>query len=186
MSVRTLVGIRSNVVTVVFSDVRRTSGWTAPQANLADRIQPRLLVLGPAIPIGVSSDQPSTAFIPRGLHEAAVALDFASVTERVVQFTALPIRRLLVHRGADYVQSAMPAWYPGFRDADAKSQGALVKTLRALADADMKIQGAARALHVHPNTIYARIQRISDLTGLEAQRYHHLTDLLLAADCGRG
>lgn len=184
--VRALVGIRSNVVTAVFSDVRRSSGWTAPQANLADRIQPRLTTLGPAVLIGLSSDQPSTAFIPRGLHEAAVALDFASVTERVVQFTALPIRRLLIHRGADYVQSAMPVWYPGFRDADAKSQGALVKTLRALADADMNIQGAARTLRVHPNTVYARIQRISDLTGLEAQRYHHLTDLLLAADCGRG
>ncbi len=186
MPVRALVGIRSNVVTAVFSDVRRVSGWTAPQANLADRIQPRLLTLGPAVLIGMSSDQPSTAFIPRGLHEAAVALDFASVTERVVQFTALPIRRLLIHRGADYVQSAMPVWYPQFRDADVKSQGALVKTLRALADADMNIQGAARMLHLHPNTVYARIQRISDLTGLEAQRYHHLTDLLLAADCGRG
>ncbi len=129
--VRALVGIRSNVVTAVFSDVRRVSGWTAPQANLANRIQPRLLVLGPAVLIGMSSDQPSTSFIPRGLHEATVALDFANVTERVVQFSALPIRRLLIHRGADYVQSAMPVWFPRFRDADGKSQGALVKTLRA-------------------------------------------------------
>jgi sugar diacid utilization regulator len=107
------------------------------------------------------------------------------VTERVVQFAELQIRRLLIHRGADYVQSAMPVWFPRFRDADAKAQGALVKTLQALADADMNVQRAARELHVHPNTIYARIERISDLTGLEAQRYHHLTDLLLAADCGR-
>lgn len=183
--VRAMVGIRNNVVTAVFSDVRRVSGWTAPQANLADRIRPRLLALGPAVLIGMSSDQPSTAFIPRGLHEATVALDFANVTERVVQFSALPIRRLLIHRGADYVQSAMPVWFPPFRDADAKAQGALTKTLQALADADMNVQRAARELHVHPNTIYARIERISDLTGLEAQRYHHLTDLLLAADCGR-
>ncbi|MFM9886366.1 MAG: PucR family transcriptional regulator [Burkholderiales bacterium] len=183
--VRALVGIRSNVVTAVFSNVRRVSGWTAPQANLADRIRPRLLELGPAVLIGMSSDQPSTAFIPRGLHEATVALDFANVTERVVQFSELPIRRLLIHRGADYVQSAMPVWFPRFREADAKAQGALVSTLRALADADMNVQRAARELHVHPNTLYARIQRINDLTGLEAQRYHHLTDLLLAADCSR-
>ncbi len=183
--VRVLIGIRSNVVTAVFSDVRRVSGWTAPQANLADRVRPCLLVLGPAVLIGMSNDQPSTAFIPRGFHEAMVALDFATVTERVVQFSALPIRRLLIHRGADYVQSAMPVWFPCFREADEKSQGALVKTLRALADADMNIQGAARELHLHPNTLYARIQRIGDLTGLDAQRYHHLTDLLLAADCSR-
>ncbi|MSQ58876.1 MAG: PucR family transcriptional regulator [Betaproteobacteria bacterium] len=183
--VRALAGIRGNVVTAVFSGARRASGWTAPQANLASRIQPRLLELGPAVLIGMSSDQPSTSFIPRGLHEATVALDFANVTERVVQFSALPVRRLLIHRGADYVQSAMPVWFPGFRDASTKSQGSLVKTLRALADADMNMQRAARELHVHPNTIYARLQRISDLTGLDAQRYHQLTDLLLAADCGR-
>lgn len=185
MSVRALVGVRGNIVIAVFSDLRRTSGWTAPQANLADRIRPQLLTLGPAVLIGLSSDQPSTSFIPRGLHEATVALDFANVTERVVPFSELPIRRLLIHRGADYVHSAMPAWFAALRDADAKVNGTLVKTLRGLADADMNVQRAARELRVHANTIYARIERINDLTGLNAQHYHDLTHLLLAADCGQ-
>jgi len=182
--IRTLVGIRNNVITAVFSDARRVSGWTAPRANLADRIEPLLLALGPAVLIGISNDQPSTAFIPRGVLEATVALDVSSVTERVVQFSKLPIRRLLVHRGADYVQSSLPIWFLRFRDADAKANGALVKTLRALADADINVQQAARVLAVHPNTIYARLQRIGELTGLEGQRYHPLTELLLAVDCG--
>jgi PucR C-terminal helix-turn-helix domain len=183
--IRTLIGIRNNVVTAVFSDVRRVSGWTAPRAHLADRIKPPLLVLGPAVLIGISSDQPSTSFIPKGVQEATVALDFCSVTERVVQFSTLPIRRLLLHRGADYVQSALPIWFVRFKDANAKAHGALVKTLRALADADMNVQRAARELVVHPNTIYARMQRIGELTGLDGQRYHHLTELLLAVDCAR-
>ncbi len=184
-SVRALVGLRSNLVTAVFSDVRRVSGWTAPQAALADRVLPRLLTLGPAVLVGLSSDQPSTAFIPQGLHEATVALDFATVAERVVPFAALPIRRLLIHRGADYVQAALPAWFARLREADQKSAGALLKSLRALADADMNVQGAARALGVHANTLYARIERIRELTGQDAQRFHDLTHLLLAADCGR-
>lgn len=185
MSVRALVGQRGNLVVALYSDLRRTSGWTAPQANLADRIRPQLLALGPAVLIGLSGDQPSTSFIPRGLHEATVALDFASVGERVVPFTELPIRRLLIHRGADYVQSALPAWFAGLREADAKAHGALLVTLRALADADMNVQRAARELRVHANTIYARIERINDLSGLNAQRYHDLTHLLLAADCAQ-
>jgi len=185
MSVRALVGVRGNTVVAVYSDLRRTSGWTAPQANLADRIRPQLLTLGPAVLIGLSGDQPSTSFIPRGLHEATVALDFANVNERVVPFSELPIRRLLIHRGADYVQSALPAWFAALRDADAKANGTLVKTLRSLADADMNVQRAARELQVHANTIYARLERINDLTGLDAQRYHDLTHLLLAADCGQ-
>jgi sugar diacid utilization regulator len=103
----------------------------------------------------------------------------------VVAFSSLSIRRLLIHRGVEYVQSALPAWFAGLRDADAKSRGELAKTLRALADADMNVQGAARGLRVHANTVYARLQRVEDLTGLDAQRYHDLTHLLLAMDCGR-
>lgn len=185
LSVRVLVGVRSNLVTAVFSDTRRVSGWTAPQASLSDRVKERLLGLGPAVLVGLSGDQASPSLIPRGLHEATVALDFASVSERVVPFFSLSIRRLLIHRGVEYVQSALPAWFAGLRDADAKSHGELVKTLRAFADADMNVQRAARGLHVHANTIYARLQRVEDLTGLNAQRYHDLTHMLLAADCGR-
>ncbi len=185
LSVRTLVGLRSNLVVAVFSDLRRVSGWTAPQAGLADRLRPCLQSLGPVVLIGLSSDQPSTAYIPQALHEATVALDFASVAERVVPFSELPIRRLLIHRGADYVQSALPVWFTRLRQGDAKTQGALVKTLRAMADANINVQAAARQLGLHPNTVYGRLQRIADLTGLDGQRYHDLTHLLLAVDCGR-
>ena len=185
LHIRSLVGIRNNAVTAVFSATRRLSGWTAPQTKLAARIQPALMLLGPAVLVGISSDQPSTAFIPKALHEASIALDFASVTERVVLFSELPVRRLLLHRAGDYVQSALPAWITEFAAVDAKLHGALVATLRAYADADMNILKAARALNVHPNTLYARMERIGTLTGLNGQRYHDLTELLLAADCQR-
>ena len=184
LSVRVLVGVRSNLVTAVFSDARRLSGWTAPQTNLADRVKERLLALGPAVLVGLSSEQASPSLVQRGLHEATVALDFASVGDRVVPFSALSIRRLLIHRGIEYVQSALPPWFSKLRDADVKSQGELVKTLRAFADADMNVQAAARRLHLHANTVYGRLQRIEELTGLSPQRYHDLTHLLLAADCG--
>ena len=184
-SIRTLAGIRNNLVTAVLSDRRRQSGWTAPQANLADRIHPMLLVLGPAVLVGVSADHPSTSFLPKALHEAAIALDFANVAKRVVQFSGLPIRGLLVHRGSDYVRSSPPSWTHALIDANAKAGGALIQTLRAVAEADMNVQKAARILGKHPNTVYTRIERIRDLTGLDGQRFHALTELLLAADCWR-
>jgi sugar diacid utilization regulator len=144
-----------------------------------------LLVLGPAVLVGVSADHPSTSFLPKALHEATIALDFASVAKRVVRFSDLPIRGLLVHRGADHVRSAPPTWAQALVDADAKAEGALIQTLRAIAEADMNMQKAARGLGKHANTIYARIERIRDLTGLDGQRYHDLTELLLAAECWR-
>jgi len=182
-SIRTLSGIRNTLVTVVMSDRRRQSGWTAPQADLAERIHSRLLTLGPAVLIGVSSDKPSTSFLPKALHEATIALDFASVTNRVSQFSELPVRSLLVHRGTDYVRSAAPGWATTFFSEDAQTVATLVATLRAVADADMNVQLAARGLARHPNTIYARLKRVKDLTGLDGLRYHDLVELLLAADC---
>lgn len=177
-SIRALLGVRNNLVIGVFSDRRRQSGWTAPQADLAERLYPNLLVLGPAVIVGVSADHPSTSFLPKALVEATVALDLANVTNRVVRFANLPIRSLLVHGGA--VRTTPPSWAHAFAAAD--PAGVFIQTLRAVADADMNVQKAARALGKHPNTVYARLTRIEELTGLDGQRYHDLTELLLAAD----
>ncbi len=183
--IRVLAGIRSNLVTAVLSDRRRQSGWTAAQANFSERVRPKLLLLGPAVLLGISADHPSTSFLPKALQEAMIALDFAGVSNRVVHFSDLPIRALLLHRGTDYVRMAPPHWVKIFADADAKAGGVLTETLRAIADASMNIQKAARSLGKHPNTVYARIERIEQLTGLDGQSYHGLTELLLAADCWR-
>jgi sugar diacid utilization regulator len=184
-SIRMLAGTRNNLVVVVFSDKRRQSGWTAPRSNLAERIRSLLLVLGPAVLVGISTDHPSTSFLPQAMHQAKIALDFASVAYRVVKFSDLPIRDLLVRYGTDYVQAARPIWVAALVSADSKADGALIQTLRAVADADLNVQKAARSLNRHPNTVYARIERIRELTGLNAQCYRDLTELLLAADCWR-
>lgn len=181
--IRTLVGIRNNLVTAVLADKRRQSGWTAPQSSLADRIFPMLSVLGPAVLVGVSSDHPSTSFLPQAVNEAVIALDFAEVTKRLSKFSDLPLRDLLVHRGKDYVLSAPPPWVVALVAADKLSTGKLVRTLRAVAATDLNVQKAARALAVHPNTIYMRLEKIKHITGLDGQRYGDLTELLLAADC---
>jgi hypothetical protein len=181
--IRILTGIRNNVVTAVLSDSRRQSGWTTPQTKLAERLQPLLLGLGPAVIVGTSTDHPSTSYLPRALLEATIALDFGSVSNRVVQFSDLPIRSLMLHRGSDYVRSVAPPWIKALIDADAKAKGSLVRTLRMLADTDLNVQMAGRELGAHPNTIYARLGRIKELTGLDGQRHHDLVELLLAADC---
>jgi sugar diacid utilization regulator len=49
----------------------------------------------------------------------------------------------------------------------------------------MNIVQAAQALGVHPNTVYARLQRIFDISGLQARSFNALTDLLIVCDCNR-
>jgi sugar diacid utilization regulator len=111
-------------------------------------------------------------------------LDFASFGERVMPYSSVSLRQVLVAHARDSMQTALPVWLDDFIHADTKAQGKLVATLRAYADADMNVLQAAKRLSVHPNTIYARAQRIADITGRNPLSYHTLTEMLLAADCG--
>lgn len=181
--VRSLVGVRQGLVTIVISGSRRLSGWTAPQSLLAERIYPHLARVGPAALIGLSNDVPSTSHIRRALNEARLALDFASVSNRVMPYAQIPFRQLVVRHAGDRIQSAVPAWLQVLQAADRKARGALSRTLYAYADADMNALQAAKKLAVHSNTIYSRLQKIADLTGRNALRYHDLTELLLALEC---
>ena len=182
-SIRHLVGVREHHVVAVLSGTRRLSGWTAPQSLVADRVYPLLRQIGPAALIGLSNDVPSTSHIPRAASEARLALDFSDVANRVMRYSAIPFRQMLVTQARESVQAALPAWFGSFAEADRKARGALSATLRAYADADMKVLRAAEALGVHPNTIYARMRRIRDVTGLEPLSYHALTEMLLVSDC---
>jgi hypothetical protein len=186
LSLRTLFGLHDNHVVAVASATRRQSGWTAPQTALAERVAWPLLTLGNAVLVGVSADVPSTALIPKALHEAELALDTTSVGERVVKYGDIPLRKLLLHLAEGRVQAALPGWTDTLAAADNRAKGKLVATLRAYASADMNVQKAAKTLAVHPNTIYARMQKVEDLTGLNATRFHALSELLLAMDCVEG
>ena len=46
------------------------------------------------------------------------------------------------------------------------ARGALVETLTAWLDRGSSIEGAARMLFVHPNTVRYRLRQVADLTGL--------------------
>lgn len=181
-NVRVLAGIRDNRVIGVVSATRRLSGWTAPQSLLADRLMSPLRLVGPAALIGVSNDVPATSHIPRAAAEARVALDLASVADRVKAYSALSLRQLLVASARDTAGPALPAWMEAFYSADRRARGRLTATVKTYAEADMNVQRTARTLGVHPNTIYSRAQRIEDLTGMNLLTYQGLTELLLAAE----
>lgn len=180
---RYLVAVREHHVVAVVSGTRRLSGWTAPQSLVADRAYPLLRQVGPAAVIGLSNDVPSTSHIPRAASEARLALGFADVAHRVMRYPDIPFRKMLVTHARESVRSALPAWLDGFATMDRKARGAFSATLSAYADADMNVLRTAEALGVHPNTIYARMRRIREATGLNPLNYHALTEMLLVSEC---
>lgn len=179
-----LIDLQRNKVTMIFSHERRASGWTAPATSLAQKITMQLLKVGNAVRIGISNDVPSTSQIPAAYREAELAFEMSNVSQRVVQFSDVPVRQLLLHFAKDDLQRILPAWAKLFLNADHKSGGALIATLKAYADANMNVLKAAEILSVHPNTIYSRMEKISELSGLDAKSFKSLTELLIVADCG--
>jgi len=179
---RRLVDLRDNLVVMIFSDTRRLSGWTAPNRKLASRICGELSHIGNVILIDVSDDVPSTSQIPAAHRQATMALDLADVSSRVVQFSDISVRRLALHFAHQELSKMLPSWTEEFHRAKDKQNDALHATIRTYADANMNVLKAAEQLGVHPNTIYARFQRIQEITDLDPRSYHPLTELLLVAE----
>ena len=184
VGVRTIIGIRDNHVVAIFSATRRTSGWTAPQSSVADRVFPALRRVGPAALIGLSNDAPSTSHIPRAAHEARLALDLANVANRVARYSDISLRQMLITQARSVAPSSAPAWAEKLITAD--KRGVLAATLRSYADCNMNAQKTALSLGIHPNTVYSRLQKVERLTGLDALRFHALSELLLALDWAHG
>ena len=180
VGVRSIVGIRDNHVVAILSATRRTSGWTAPQTSVADRVYPALRQVGPAALIGLSNDAPSTSHIPKAANEARLALDFASVGNRVARYSDISLRQMLITRARSAGPSSRPAWAEHLAAEDRR--GVLAATLRGYADCNMNAQKTAELLGIHPNTVYSRMQKIEGLTGLNALQFHALSELLLALD----
>jgi hypothetical protein len=178
--VRSIVGIRDNHVVAVLSATRRTSGWTAPQSTVADRVFPALRKVGPAALIGLSNDAPSTSHIPKAANEARTALDLTSVGNRVQRYSDISLRQMLITRARSAAPVSPPAWAEKLVAADRR--GTLAATLRSYADCNMNAQKTAILLGIHPNTVYSRMQKIEAITGKNALQFHALDDLLLALD----
>lgn len=175
---RSLIDIRDGRVICVYAAVRRVSGWTPETGSLASRISTKVQNLGTAVLVGISSDARSTSQVPGAVHQASIALQTAGVDRRVVEFQSVPLRELMIHLSSRQLPSLMPPWAGALYQADDRSRGALQRTLAAYAQANMNALKAAARLEVHPNTIYARFQKVRELAGLDPRSFDQLNDLL--------
>ncbi|MEM8681788.1 MAG: helix-turn-helix domain-containing protein [Pseudomonadota bacterium] len=181
--VRALVGSRDDCVVAVLSATRRQSGYTRPHTVVSELVTTPLRTLGNAVLVGVSNDVPSTSFIRGALDEAEQALAFAGLTNRVVLAGSIPFSDIVVRVAREKARSSLPGWVARLVDADRR--GKLSATLREYARQDMNALKTAKALGIHANTIYARFEKISDLTGLDPLTFRGLSELLLAIDVVR-
>jgi hypothetical protein len=134
--------------------------------------------LGLPVGAGVSLDVTDLKAVPQAYQEAERALEFAEASRPVVHVGEIDLIELLLRRPDAAALRLIPPWADRFRIADGAKAGALSRTIRAFADCNLSVKQTARQLDLHTNTVYFRLNRIRDLTGVDPRSFSGASLLL--------
>jgi len=127
---------------------------------------------------GISRDTRAIEALPQALEEAKLALEFAGSAQPVELFADIDLRESLMQRASATAFRLIPDWVQHFgADADGPSRE-LLRTIRAFGDCSFNVKQTARRVGVHTNTIYFRLNRIKQLTGIDPRTYAGTARLL--------
>jgi sugar diacid utilization regulator len=161
---RTLVVVRQSEIVAVAALC--ADGDARAQCRRLESLQRRLLEEGTPLAVGVSTVAAGVAELPRAYAEARGALECISGDRGgVVALPRLSPFGYLALRVDDTAQRLVDPRVREFLENDRARGGVLTATIRAFADADLKINAAAEQLQVHPNTAQYRLRRIEERTG---------------------
>lgn len=167
-----LVGIQGDRLVLVLGGI----GDLYSAANtLVSRFGPAPVIIGPVVP---TLDE-----APRSAAAALAGLDAAPAwphAPRPVMADELLPERMLV--GDPLARTALIA--QAFEPLSAAG-GALLETLSAYLSTGRSLEGAARELYVHPNTVRYRLRKVSELTGWDPLDARESFVLQVALAAGR-
>ena len=130
--------------------------------------------------VGMSAVHEDLDDVPDGHAEARLALGSIQGQHGVVGLAELSTLDYLVRRPDDTVRRLIRPRVRAFLAEDLAGDGIYAASLEAFIDHDLNAREAARALHVHVNTMYYRLERISERTGCDLRRVDQMIELLLA------
>jgi PucR-like helix-turn-helix protein/diguanylate cyclase with GGDEF domain len=175
---RTLVVVRQAEIVAV-----PVLGPATSQEKLCDRlesVQRRLRQEGMPLAMGISTLAGGVAELPRAYGEARAALELVCDEGGVAALSRLSPFEYLALNADETAARLVDPDLRAFLEEDRARGGVLTATIRAFADADLKLQAAAKRLQVHPNTARYRLRRIEERTGRNPRRTADLMDLLVA------
>jgi PucR C-terminal helix-turn-helix domain/GGDEF-like domain len=135
---------------------------------------------GPLARIGISLDALDIAALPQAYQEAERAVEFASEQRPVMHFAEIDLMEFLVRRPDSAARRLIPDWAGRLAEADGGKAGELSRTISRFADCNFNVKRTARCLNLHTNTVYFRLNRIRELTGIDPRSYSGLSLLLTA------
>jgi sugar diacid utilization regulator len=128
--------------------------------------------------VGISLDAREISALPQAYQEAERAVEFATKTRPIMHFAEIDLMEFLVRRPDNAARRLIPDWAGRLVDADSGKQGELSRTISHFADCNFNVKRTARRLNLHTNTVYFRLNRIRELTGIDPRSYSGLSLLL--------
>ncbi|MFD8493503.1 PucR family transcriptional regulator ligand-binding domain-containing protein [Amycolatopsis sp. NPDC059657] len=155
--------------------------WTSAARRSLSIVEP--LLLASRVLIGIGGPAPLSAL--RGAsEEARHAVTAAGLRPGVVEVVAgeqVGMHRLLLAGAPDELRSALRQRVLGpLLDYDAEQHGDLVHTIRVYLECSSSPARAAKALHVHVNTLRYRVAKASELLGVDLTEFTQQVDVYLA------
>ncbi len=167
-----LVGIQGDRLVLVLGGEGDLYGAAA---SLTSRFGPAPVIIGPVVP--TLDEAPRSAAAALAGLEAAPA--WPQAPRPVTADELLPERMLVgdpLARASLIAQAFEPLSQAG---------GALLETLSAYLSTGRSLEGAARELYVHPNTVRYRLRKVSELTGWDPLDARESFVLQVALAAGR-
>ncbi len=175
---RALAAIRHGELVVIMAG-------SSPRTKLAGLRAARQRAIeehGVDVRYGVSVPFQGFAGVPQAYREAVLSLSYTSLSRPILSLHDLSSFECALI-GATATTKAIIASKGGSLRALADDELAVsIETIRAFADADLNVAGAAERIHVHPNTIRYRLQQIATKTGHDPRTFAGLVELLCILD----
>jgi PucR C-terminal helix-turn-helix domain/GGDEF-like domain len=172
--VRPLVAIRQGEIVLV-------AAGTSSRDKLASLRAARQRALdehGVDLRYGLSIPSPGFPSVQQAYREAALSLSYTSSVRPIVSLADLSSLECALI-GADATTKAVIASKgTDLHALSAEELSAAVETIRAFSQADLNVARAAQRIHLHPNTVRYRLERIATTTGHDPRTFAGLVELL--------
>ncbi len=145
-----------------------------------ERAHRQISRLGVDLAVGASTVHPGLAGVPEAFREASTARESLDGSPGIKALSTLSLLEYLVLREDATARRLIHPDLRQFVEDDLARDGVFVQTLLAYVASNMNAKLAADQLHVHANTVYYRLDRITERTGFDLRNFSELEELMVA------
>jgi hypothetical protein len=142
-------------------------------------MSPSLADLGDGLRIGISSVTPARSDLSIARHQAEQAREATSAARPCVDMNTLSLVQIAALRTSLRWED-LPEWLRRFLVEDRKHAGEWMATAGALLATQANVGAAARALSLHPNSVYYRLAAVRSSCDVDLRDPRVLADVVLA------